>query len=229
MLRTCSRPAAATRRGARPASAKTGAVPRFEPFRGLRYDVDRVDLAVVTAPPYDVIDDDDRAALAAGHPDQRRWSSTCPRRRRRPLRRGRPRPCARWLRRRRPGRDDDPSFYVYRMGSHRRDRRAAPHHRGLRRPRAEPARARAASSPTSTPRPRPRATGCNLLRAHRRQPLGRSGACRPRPGLSELLRARPARRWRAGPTTTASTTASGRSPTRPASRPSPPRSAPSPS
>jgi uncharacterized protein (DUF1015 family) len=39
-------------------------VPRFEPFRGLRYDRDRVSLAAVTAPPYDVIDDRQRAALA---------------------------------------------------------------------------------------------------------------------------------------------------------------------
>jgi len=40
-------------------------VPRFEPFRGLRYDADRVSLADVTAPPYDVIDDAQRAGLAA--------------------------------------------------------------------------------------------------------------------------------------------------------------------
>jgi uncharacterized protein (DUF1015 family) len=43
-------------------------VPRFEPFRGLRYDPERVDLSAVTAPPYDVIDDDDRAELAARSP-----------------------------------------------------------------------------------------------------------------------------------------------------------------
>lgn len=40
-------------------------MPRFEPFRGLRYDRDRVSLAEVTAPPYDVIDDRQRARLAA--------------------------------------------------------------------------------------------------------------------------------------------------------------------
>lgn len=40
-------------------------MPRFEPFRGLRYDRDRVSLAEVTAPPYDVIDDRQRAQLAA--------------------------------------------------------------------------------------------------------------------------------------------------------------------
>jgi len=39
-------------------------VPRFEPFRGLRYDTSRVSLADVTAPPYDVIDERQRAALA---------------------------------------------------------------------------------------------------------------------------------------------------------------------
>lgn len=40
-------------------------MPRFLPFRGLRYTTD--DLAAVAAPPYDVIDDDERAALADRH------------------------------------------------------------------------------------------------------------------------------------------------------------------
>ena len=40
-------------------------MPRFEPFRGLRYDRERVSLADVTAPPYDVIDERQRAGLAA--------------------------------------------------------------------------------------------------------------------------------------------------------------------
>jgi uncharacterized protein (DUF1015 family) len=43
-------------------------MPRFEPFRGIRYDTGRVDLAEVTAPPYDVIDPDERAVLAARSP-----------------------------------------------------------------------------------------------------------------------------------------------------------------
>jgi len=43
-------------------------VPRFEPFRGLRYDPERVDLADVTAPPYDVIDGVARGELAGRHP-----------------------------------------------------------------------------------------------------------------------------------------------------------------
>jgi uncharacterized protein (DUF1015 family) len=43
-------------------------VSRFQPFRGVRYDPTRVDLADVTVPPYDVIDAADRRALAARHP-----------------------------------------------------------------------------------------------------------------------------------------------------------------
>jgi uncharacterized protein (DUF1015 family) len=41
-------------------------VPRFEPFRGIRYATD--DLSLVTAPPYDVIDAAERAELAARSP-----------------------------------------------------------------------------------------------------------------------------------------------------------------
>jgi len=40
-------------------------VPAFSPFVGLRYDLTRVDPALVTAPPYDVIDADERASLLA--------------------------------------------------------------------------------------------------------------------------------------------------------------------
>jgi uncharacterized protein (DUF1015 family) len=43
-------------------------VPRFEPFAGVRYDLDRVDLDDVVAPPYDVIGPDDQAALEAHSP-----------------------------------------------------------------------------------------------------------------------------------------------------------------
>ena len=43
-------------------------MPRFAPFPGLRYDPANHDLAEVTAPPYDVIDPDEREALAARHP-----------------------------------------------------------------------------------------------------------------------------------------------------------------
>lgn len=41
---------------------------RFEPFAGIRYDLDRNDLARVIAPPYDVIDPAQRAALVARDP-----------------------------------------------------------------------------------------------------------------------------------------------------------------
>ncbi len=43
-------------------------MPPFAPFRGVRYDPARVDLARVTAPPYDVIDEVGRATLAGEHP-----------------------------------------------------------------------------------------------------------------------------------------------------------------
>jgi uncharacterized protein (DUF1015 family) len=42
--------------------------PQVRPFRALRFDPARVDLADVVAPPYDVIDDRERAALAARSP-----------------------------------------------------------------------------------------------------------------------------------------------------------------
>lgn len=44
-------------------------MPGFRPFRGVRYDLDRADLAEVSAPPYDVIDAPDRARLIARSPD----------------------------------------------------------------------------------------------------------------------------------------------------------------
>ncbi len=43
-------------------------MPSFEPFPGIRYDLDRLDPALVTAPPYDVIDAEQRAHLAANDP-----------------------------------------------------------------------------------------------------------------------------------------------------------------
>lgn len=44
-------------------------MPRFEPFRGLRYDRSRFDPSDVTAPPYDVIDASDRVRLLARNSD----------------------------------------------------------------------------------------------------------------------------------------------------------------
>ena len=41
---------------------------RFEPFAAIRYDLARVELPEVVSPPYDVIDDDQRAALASRSP-----------------------------------------------------------------------------------------------------------------------------------------------------------------
>jgi uncharacterized protein (DUF1015 family) len=43
-------------------------VPRFDPFPGIRYDLERVELGRVLAPPYDVIDTAGRAELAARDP-----------------------------------------------------------------------------------------------------------------------------------------------------------------
>ncbi|MGO8870601.1 MAG: DUF1015 family protein [Acidimicrobiales bacterium] len=42
-------------------------MPRFEPFAGVRYDVARVDLSSVIAPPYDVIGPEERARLVGRH------------------------------------------------------------------------------------------------------------------------------------------------------------------
>ena len=44
-------------------------MPRFSPFTGARYDASRFDLAQVTSPPYDVIDQTEREALARRHPN----------------------------------------------------------------------------------------------------------------------------------------------------------------
>jgi uncharacterized protein (DUF1015 family) len=54
--------------GARGAVCQDGVVARFEPFAALRYDLDRVPLPEVVSPPYDVIDDDQRAQLASSSP-----------------------------------------------------------------------------------------------------------------------------------------------------------------
>jgi uncharacterized protein (DUF1015 family) len=45
-----------------------GPVARFEPFAAIRYDLTRVELPEVVSPPYDVIDDEQRAALASRSP-----------------------------------------------------------------------------------------------------------------------------------------------------------------
>jgi uncharacterized protein (DUF1015 family) len=52
--------------GTRACHASIERVPRFSPFPGIRYAHD--DLAAVTAPPYDVIDEDERRRLVERHP-----------------------------------------------------------------------------------------------------------------------------------------------------------------
>ncbi|HEY5153218.1 MAG TPA: DUF1015 domain-containing protein [Acidimicrobiales bacterium] len=90
-------------------------MPRFLPFRGVHYDVTRADLALVTSPPYDVLDEVDRSRLAALHPanavvidlpidgeDPYREAGETLRR---------------WLADGTLVQDEQPSFYVYRMES----------------------------------------------------------------------------------------------------------------
>ena len=45
-------------------------MPEFSPFAGVRYDCDAAGagLGVLAAPPYDVVDEDEHAALEAAHP-----------------------------------------------------------------------------------------------------------------------------------------------------------------
>lgn len=91
-------------------------MPRFEPFAGLRYDTERVPAADVTAPPYDVIDDHDRAGLCARSP----FNIVCL-----DLPVGgddRYEHAGSMLRQWQDGgilvADEEPAFYVYRMGFH---------------------------------------------------------------------------------------------------------------
>lgn len=91
-------------------------VPRFEPFNGVRYNPDRVDLDAVVAPPYDVIGPDERAQLEARSPYNAVHVE---------LARDEPghdrylvaqRRLEQWLAEGVLGRDAEPGFYVYRMG-----------------------------------------------------------------------------------------------------------------
>src|SRR3954462_2923819 len=93
-------------------------MPRFEPFAGLRYNADAVELDRVVAPPYDVISPEERHALEQRDPrnvvriDLPRDEP------------GRDRYTAagcrldEWLAEHVLLADDGPSFYVYRMGYH---------------------------------------------------------------------------------------------------------------
>ncbi|MDQ3640555.1 MAG: DUF1015 domain-containing protein [Actinomycetota bacterium] len=93
-------------------------MPRFEPFAGVRYDLDRVDLDDVVAPPYDVIGPDEQLALESRSPfnvvhiDLAREEN------------GRDRYTAagcrfdEWLTQGILRTDPEPGFYAYRMGYH---------------------------------------------------------------------------------------------------------------
>jgi uncharacterized protein (DUF1015 family) len=98
-------------------------VPRFEPFAGIRYNPEAVELDRVVAPPYDVIGPEERQALEQRDPhnvvhiDLPRDEP------------GRDRYTAagchldEWLAEQILLTDDEPAFYVYRMGYHDRDGR----------------------------------------------------------------------------------------------------------
>ena len=93
-------------------------MPRFEPFAGVRYDLDRVDLDDVVAPPYDVIGPEDQSALESRSPfnvvhiDLAREEN------------GRDRYTTagcrfdEWLTQGILRTDPEPGFYAYRMGYH---------------------------------------------------------------------------------------------------------------
>lgn len=89
---------------------------RIEPFRGLRYDDERLDYGLVTAPPYDVIDEAERAELASRSPvqavhldlpidegDVSRYDVAC-------------RTLRQWRDEGVLVQDEEPALYVYRMG-----------------------------------------------------------------------------------------------------------------
>ena len=93
-------------------------MPRFEPFPGVLYDIERLDLGEVTAPPYDVIDDAERELLGARSPwnvvhidlpaeanGRDRYENAC-------------HLLHHWLDEGVLLADDEPAFDVYRMGYH---------------------------------------------------------------------------------------------------------------
>ncbi len=94
-------------------------MPTFAPFTGLRYDDEQVRLADVVAPPYDIVDQDQRDALVDRSPfncieielPQTRANGADPYQ----AAAGR---LAEWIRQGILAFDDEPAFYVYRMGFH---------------------------------------------------------------------------------------------------------------
>ncbi len=97
-------------------------VPRFEPFAGVRYDLDHVDLDEVIAPPYDVIGPEEQSALESrspynvvridlpreGHAGQDRYTAAGAL-------------LDEWLAAGVLATDPEPGFYAYRMGYHDAD------------------------------------------------------------------------------------------------------------
>ncbi|MEY2569392.1 MAG: hypothetical protein QOE35_3921 [Actinomycetota bacterium] len=98
-------------------------MPRFEPFAGLRYDLAAVELDDVIAPPYDVVSRDDQSALEARSP----YNSIRVELPRDEVGLDRYAAASRLLTEWRAAgvlvTDDEPSFYVYRMGFHDDDGR----------------------------------------------------------------------------------------------------------
>lgn len=98
-------------------------MPRFEPFAGLRYDPAAVDLDAAIAPPYDVVSPDDQASLEA----RSAYNSIRVELPRDEVGLDRYQAAARLLTEWQGAgvlvTDDEPSFYVYRMGFHDDDGR----------------------------------------------------------------------------------------------------------
>ena len=193
-------------------------MPDFFAFAGLRYDCDAAGtgLEALAAPPYDVIDEDRRAALEAAAPAQRGAVAAPPRRagQRAIATPARPTTLARWEAAGVLVRDATPRLYSYRMAVPRAARRAPPHARRHR-------RARAPRGRRSEPAP---------PRAHRRQGQVRPPRAAPRdarqrrPDLGpqprrgpDRARSSPTRCSRPASTPTASPTRSAPSTTRTAS------------
>jgi uncharacterized protein (DUF1015 family) len=111
-----SAPSAPCDNRARPDPKVNRNVAEFLPFRGIRYDYDAADrdVGTVVAPPYDVIDDDQRAVLLERDPynsvrlilpeggDEERYDAAAA-------------DFRSWQREQRLRRDAAPSFYLYRM------------------------------------------------------------------------------------------------------------------
>ena len=133
----------------------------IRPFRGLRYDTDRVALADAVCPPYDVIAPAAAAGAARGAAPTTRSTSSCPvadRRPRRPLRAPPPRCSRAWRADGVLRADDEPSLYLVEQSftgpdgrrAHAARLRLPPAPRGLRGARRAAPREDARRHPSST-------------------------------------------------------------------------------